>query len=58
MPSAVSFAGFSVAEAQRTVFVIFEAHETCIFFFNSNGEKFLRLVVHGPIEDLTGILRQ
>lgn len=25
-------AGFSVAEAQRTVFVIFEAHETCIFF--------------------------
>jgi hypothetical protein len=28
------------------------------FFFNLNGEKFLRLVVHGPIEDLTGILRQ
>lgn len=44
-------AGFSAAETQRTVFMIFEAHETCIFFFlNLNGEKFLRLVVHGPVE--------
>lgn len=40
---------FLSSRNQRTVFVIFEAHETCIFF-NLNGEKFLRLVVHGPVE--------
>jgi hypothetical protein len=28
-----------------------------LFCLNLNGEKFLRLVVHGPIEDLKGLLR-